>query len=62
MVTESLGLWDVWVAAIPLLVREGGGKLGHARREDMYWSSRVQLSGWLMVSTTPFIISNYCPQ
>ena len=30
---EDVGL--VWC-----VVREGGGKLGHAGREDMYWSSR----------------------
>ena len=29
------GEWCGW----PTVMREGGGKLGHAGREDMYWSS-----------------------
>ena len=32
--TDGVGL------ILPAVVRDGGGKLGHAVREDIYWSSR----------------------
>ena len=32
--TDGVGL------ILPAVVRDGGGKLGHAGREDIYWSSR----------------------